>query len=244
MKTSKVNIFIPCFIDQLFAETGMNMVKVLERAGVEVNYNPNQSCCGQVAYNGGFWDEAKSVAEKFISDFKNDLPVVGPSASCTAMVKNYYPELFDNSPLYDDAVNLSGRVFELTDFLINVLNRDDFGAEYHCKATYHDACSALREYGLDNEPRRLLSKVKGLELIEMEDSDVCCGFGGTFSVKFEPISVAMVQQKVENALATGADVIISTESSCLLNIKTYIEKNNYPLKTMHIADILAKGYKS
>lgn len=241
IQTKEVDIFIPCFIDQLFPETGESMVKVLEKAGVKCNYNPNQTCCGQLAFNSGFWDDARCVAEKFIKDFKGTLPIVGPSASCVSMVKNYYPELFDNSSLHNDSRILSGRMYELTDFLVNILKKDSFGSVFECKATYHDACTAIREYGLDTEPRQLLSKVKGLEIVEMEDSDVCCGFGGTFSVKFEPISVAMVQQKVENALNTGAEVIVSTEASCLMNIKGYIGKNNIPLKTMHIADVLAQG---
>ena len=241
MQINEVDIFIPCFIDQLFPETGMNMVKVLEKAGLKVNYNPSQSCCGQLAYNGGFWDDARCVAEKFIKDFKGNLPIVGPSASCISMVKNYYPELFNNSSLHYDSRIISERIYEFTDFLVNVLKKDSFGSVFNRKVTIHDACAALREYGLDNEPRQLLSKVQGLEIVEMEDSDVCCGFGGTFSVKFEPISVAMAQQKVEHALNAGAEVIVSTEASCLMNLKGYIEKNNLALKTMHIADVLAEG---
>ncbi len=241
MQMNEVDIFIPCFVDQLFPETGMNMVKVLEKAGVKVHYNPNQTCCGQLAFNGGFWDDAKCVAEKFIKDFKGNLPVVGPSASCISMVKNYYPKLFNNSSQHYESRLLSDRIFEFTDFLVNILKKDKFGSVLNCKVSYHDACAALREYGLDNEPRQLLSNVENLEIVEMQDSDVCCGFGGTFSVKFEPISVAMAQQKVENAINAGADVIVSTESSCLMNLKSYIDKNKLPIKTMHIADVLAEG---
>ncbi len=241
MQTNEIDLFIPCFIDQLFPETGMNMVKVLEKAGVKVNYNPDQTCCGQVAFNSGFWDDAKCVAEKFIKDFKGNLPIVGPSASCISMIKNYYPELFINSSHLYESRLLSDRIYEFTDFLVNVLKKDSFGSVFNGKVTYHDACAALREYGLNGEPRQLLSKVEGLEIVEMEDSDVCCGFGGTFSVKFEPISVAMAQQKVEYAINAGADVIVSTEASCLINLKGYIEKNNLSLKTMHIADVLAEG---
>ncbi len=242
MQTNEVDIFIPCFIDQLFPETGMNMVKVLEKAGVKVNYNPNQTCCGQLAFNGGFWDDAKCVAEKFIEDFKGEAFVVGPSASCISMVKKHYPELFNNTSLHYESRMLSERIFEFTDFLVNILRKENFGAVFNCKATFHDACTALSEYGLNSEPRQLLSKVEGLEIVEMEDSDVCCGFGGTFSVKFEPISIAMAQQKVEHALDAGADVIISTEASCLMNLRGYIEHNHLMLKTMHIADVLAQGY--
>lgn len=242
MNINEVDIFIPCFIDQLYPETGMNMVKVLERAGVKVNYNPSQTCCGQLAFNSGMWNEAKCVAEKFIADFKGELPVVGPSASCVGMIKNYYPELFNDSSLYNDSRELGGKIYEFTDFLINVLMKDDFGAVLNAKVTFHDSCAALREYGLNGEPRQLLSKVKGLELIEMEDSDVCCGFGGTFSIKHKAVSVSMTEQKIENALDTGAGIIISTETSCLMNLSSYIKKNRIPLKTMHIADVLVQGY--
>ncbi len=242
MQINEVDIFIPCFIDQLFPETGMNMVKVLEKAGLRVNYNAGQTCCGQLAFNSGFWDDARCVAEKFIKDFSGDSLIVGPSASCIGMVKNYYPELFNNTSLHNESRMLPSRIYEFTDFLVNILKKDNLGAVFHSKVTFHDACTAIREYGLNGEPRQLLSKVEGLEIIEMEDSDVCCGFGGTFAVKNEPISIAMAQQKVEHAINTGAEVIISTEVSCLMNINSYIEHNKLALKTMHIADVLAQGY--
>ena len=235
-----VGIFIPCFIDQVYPKTGMNMVKVLEKAGVRVHYNSDQTCCGQMAFNGGYWDEAKCVAEKFIRDFMHYKQVVGPSASCIGMVRNYYPGMFDNSALHNENRLLRRRIFELTDYLVNILKLEDLGASFSAKATIHDSCAALREYGLKDESRKLLSKVRGLEIIEMEDTDVCCGFGGTFSVKHEAIATAMAEQKVENAMKTGAEYIISTEASCLMHLEGYITRNNLPLKVMHIADVLAK----
>ncbi len=235
----KVNLFIPCFIDQFYPETAINTVKVLERAGVEVVYNPNQTCCGQPAFNAGHWDKALPLAEKFLSDFDNDLPIVAPSASCTSFVKQQYPKLSKNDNFLKRHNDLKNRLFELTDFLVNILKISDLGAVFNEKITYHDSCTALRHYGIKEEPRILLSKVKGLELIEMKDADVCCGFGGTFSAKYKAISTAMVEQKVENAIATGAKYIVSTESSCLLNIHSYIRKNNSPIGVKHIADILA-----
>ncbi len=237
----EADIFIPCFIDQVSPQTGISMVKILKKFGVKVYYNAKQSCCGQIALNSGFLDEAKEVAQKFITDFDNDRYIVSPSASCAGMVKNQYPMLFDNSAYYLQAKSLVKRIYELTDFLVNVLNITDLNAEFTAKATIHDSCSALREYKLGNEPRQLLSKVKGLEIIEMEDSDVCCGFGGTFAVKHEAISTAMAQQKVENAVKTGAEYIISTEGSCLMHLQSYIEKNEIPIKTIHIADLLANS---
>ena len=237
-----VDIFVPCFVDQIYPQTGMNMVKILEKLGVDVHYNGNQTCCGQMAFNSGFWDEAKQMGEKFIKDFSNDRTVISPSASCAGMVRNYYPWLFHNTALHYEYKQLKKNLTEFTDFLVNVLKVEDVGAEFNHVVTYHDSCAALREYGLKNEPRTLLGKVKGLDLREMKDNDVCCGFGGTFSVKFEPISTAMAEQKVKNALATGAEYIVSTDSSCLMHQQSYIDKHSLPIKTIHVIDVLASGW--
>jgi L-lactate dehydrogenase complex protein LldE len=236
-----VDIFIPCFVDQVYPETGMNMVKILEKLGVDVHYNGNQTCCGQMAFNSGFWDEAKQMGEKFLSDFPNDRPIVGPSASCIGFVRNYYPWLFHNTANHLEYKQLKKNIYEFTDFVVNVLEVEDIGVEFPHVITYHDSCAALREYGLKDEPRRLLARVKGLELREMKDNEVCCGFGGTFSAKFEPISTAMAEQKVKQALATGAEYIVSTDSSCLMHQQAYIDKQQLPIKTIHIIDLLAAG---
>jgi len=237
-----IDLFIPCFIDQFYPETGLNTVKLLEKAGVTINYNPNQTCCGQPSFNSGYWKKTLPIAKKFIVDFPNSRPIVSPSASCTGYVKNYFPELSKDHDFLVEHKRLKSNLYELTDFLVNHLKFEDFGAEFNAKVTYHDACTALREYGIKTEPRKLLQKVKGLELVEMKDSDVCCGFGGTFSVKMKPISEAMVEQKVEHALDSGAEYIISTEASCLLNIDGYIKRNKLPIKAIHIADVLASGW--
>ena len=236
-----VDIFIPCFVDQVYPGTGMNMVKILEKLGHDVHYNGNQTCCGQMAFNSGFWDEAKAMGEKFLKDFPNDRPVVGPSASCVGFVRNYYSWLFHNSAYHLEYKQLKKNIYEFTDFLVNYLKVEDTGATFNHVVTYHDSCAALREYGIKEEPRKLLANVKGLTLREMRDTDVCCGFGGTFSVKFEPISTAMAEQKVTRALETGAEYIVSTDSSCLLHQQGYIDKHQLPIKTIHIADVLASG---
>jgi L-lactate dehydrogenase complex protein LldE len=238
----KIELFVPCFIDQLFPETAFNTVKVLEKAGCTVEYNPEQTCCGQPAFNAGFWDEAKEVGGKFLNDFPEDRYIVSPSASCTGMVKNYYNDLFTNTAVHNKCRNIQSNIHELSDFLVNVINRDYFGAELEGRAVYHDSCSGLRECKIKAEPRQLLSKVLGLDLVELKDSETCCGFGGTFSVKFDAISSAMAQQKVENALAVDAEYIISTDASCLLQLQSYIDKNNLPIKTIHLADVLASGW--
>jgi L-lactate dehydrogenase complex protein LldE len=239
----KVDLFVPCFIDQLYPETAFNVIRLLEFAGVSVHYNPEQTCCGQPAFNSGYWKEARSLAVKFLYDFENADTIVGPSASCIGYIKNYFHLLFKEDRDYLEKVEkIKASIFELTDFLVNQFKVTDFKAVFPHRVTWHDACSALREYGIRDEPRILLKNVQGLELIEMKDTETCCGFGGTFSVRFKTISSAMTQQKVENALATGAEYIASTESSCLMNVESYIRKNNIPLKTIHIVDILTSGW--
>jgi L-lactate dehydrogenase complex protein LldE len=239
---TKVDIFVPCFIDQIYPQTGFNMIRILEKFDVEAVYNENQTCCGQIAFNSGFWDDAKAIGEKFILDFNHNRPVVVPSASCAGFVRNYYHELFLNTGLHLEFRQLQKNIVEFTDFLVNTLQVTDVGAVFEHKVTYHDSCASLREYRLGNEPRMLLSRVKGLELIEMKDKEVCCGFGGTFSVKHEPISAAMAQQKVGNAAETGAEYIVSTDSSCLIHMDGYIKKHKLPLKVIHIIDVLASGW--
>ncbi|MBW7848437.1 MAG: (Fe-S)-binding protein [Bacteroidales bacterium] len=237
-----VDLFIPCFVDQFYPETAFSMMKVLRKAGVDVHYNPEQTCCGQMAFNSGFWDEAKALGGKFLKDFPHDRPVVGPSASCTAFIRNSYQQLFHNTSNHLEFKRIIKNIYELTDFLVNQLGIIDFGARFEHKVTFHDSCSGLREYGLKNEARMLLSKVKGLELVEMQDRHVCCGFGGTFSIKNEAVSVAMAEQKVQHALDTEAEYMVSTDLSCLMHLQSYVNKYKLPIKTIHIADILAAGW--
>lgn len=236
-----VDIFIPCFIDQIYPHTAFSMVKVLEKLDIGVHYNTNQTCCGQVAFNSGFWEHTKCLGEKFIRDFPNDRYIIAPSASCVSMVRNYYSELFHNSALHNEYKQLQRNIFEFTDFLVNIIKVRDVGASFKGVVSYHDACAALREYGIKDEPRILLQHVRGIEIKEMKNNDTCCGFGGTFSVKFEAISTAMAEQKIQHALDTRAEYIVSTEASCLMHLEGYIKKHDLPIKTIHIADILASG---
>ena len=238
-----IQLFIPCYIDQLYPETGFNTIKVLEKAGCRVHYNTEQTCCGQPAFNSGYWKEAASLAVKFLTDFHHDMPVVSPSGSCSSFVIHHYHKILSENPeLLAKHATMKSNIFELSDFLVNVLKVENLGAKFPHKVTFHDSCSALREYGIKDEPRRLLAQVEGLELIEMEECDACCGFGGTFAVKNNAISTAMAEKKVQNALATGVDYIVSTEASCLMNINGYIAKHKLPIKGVHLADILASGY--
>jgi L-lactate dehydrogenase complex protein LldE len=244
MKKPVVAIFIPCFIDQLYPETGMNMVRVLEKLGCDVRYNAEQTCCGQVAFNAGYKEECNRVAHKFLQDFTREESdfIVSPSASCVGMVRNAYAEIFKTSSEFTNYRTLEKKVYEFSEFLVDVLQVTQVpGARLAATVTYHDSCSALRECGIKAGPRLLLANVAGLQLVEMEETETCCGFGGTFAVKFPGISVAMAEQKVENALATGVEYIVSTDTSCLMHLDAYMKKNNKKMKVMHLADVLAQG---
>ena len=238
----KVQIFIPCFIDQLYPSVGFNMVKILEKAGCEIIYPADQTCCGQPAFNAGFWDDAKSVCRKFIKDFEKDIPVVMPSASCAGFIRNNYTQLFKNSALQTEITELQKRTFEFSEFLLDVLKIKKFDAALEGIATYHDSCAALRECHIKKGPRILLEHVQGLQLFEMDDVETCCGFGGSFAVKYEAISNAMGEQKVQHALDTKAQYLISTDMSCLMHLDGYIQKNKLNIKVMHLADVLASGW--
>lgn len=235
----KTALFVPCFVDQLQPQVAWDMVQVLRRIGVEVFFPEDQTCCGQPAFNSGQWVEAQPVAERFVRIFSSAEAVVCPSGSCTAMVRSFYPELLAHSPLRADAIALGKRVFEFAEFLVKVAKVTDVGAEFPHRVTYHDSCHLLRELRLQGEPRALLRNVKGLELVEMSHSDECCGFGGVFSVKFGMISAAMGETKAGNIDATKAEFVTSCDSSCLMHIDGVLKKGGSPVRTIHVASILA-----
>ena len=238
----KVQLFIPCFIDQLYPQVAFNTVKVLEKAGCTVAYNTQQTCCGQPAFNAGFWGESKDVCTKFVQDFDGADYIVSPSASCAGFIRNNYGKLFENNAFQSPAKKVSSQIFELSEFLVKILGITELGASFNGKATFHDSCAGLRECNIKAEPRALLSQVTGLELVEMNDTETCCGFGGSFAVKYDTISVAMADQKIDNAIATEAEYIISTDMSCLMHIDGRINHNGQQIKVIHLADILASGY--
>jgi L-lactate dehydrogenase complex protein LldE len=236
-----VQLFIPCFIDQLYPQVAFNTVKILEKAGCTVHYNTQQTCCGQPAFNAGFWGESKDVCTKFVQDFDGADYIVSPSASCAGFVRNNYGKLFENNAFQSPAKKVATQIFELSEFLVKVLNITDLGASFNGIATYHDSCAGLRECNIKAEPRALLNKVQGLELVEMNDNETCCGFGGSFAVKYDTISVAMADQKIDNAIATNAEYIISTDMSCLMHLDGRINHNGQSIKVIHLADVLASG---
>jgi L-lactate dehydrogenase complex protein LldE len=237
---TSVALFVPCFVDQLQPQVAWDMTRVLQRIGVQVSYPEEQTCCGQPAFNSGQWQEALPVAERFVRIFRSAEAVVCPSGSCTAMVRSFYPELLAHSPLRADAEALRGRVFEFSEFLVNVAKVTDVGAEFPHRVTYHDSCHLIRELQVRSEPRTLLRNVKGLELVEMTRSDECCGFGGVFSVKFGMISAAMGETKCGNIDAAKAEFVTSCDGSCLMHIEGVLRKGGSPVRVIHLASILAQ----
>jgi len=231
----RVGLFIPCFVDQLFPNAGKAMVTVLRRLKIDVDFPAAQTCCGQPAFNTGYWDEARVLAQRYLEIFRGYDAVVCPSGSCTAMVRNFYPELLGG------ANQTTANTFEFAEFLVRKLGVTDVGAKFPAKVTYHDGCHGLRELRLKDEPRALLRKVAGLELVEMDQAETCCGFGGTFSVKFPMVSYAMDEVKVQSIQRTGADYVVSADSSCLMQIAGYLTRNKLPVKTISLAEILASA---
>jgi L-lactate dehydrogenase complex protein LldE len=236
----KVDLFIPCFIDQMKPDIALSMVKVLEKAGCQVNYNLEQTCCGQPAFNAGFWNEAREVGEKLLRELSPNY-LVSPGASCVGMMRNSYDSLFQNSSYHNKYKQLQKKAFEFSEFMVDILKITSIGSRFFARVTYHDACSATGECGIKHQPRTLLNEVEGLQLVEMADCEGCCGFGGTFAVKNEAISVAMAERKIQYALQTGAEYIVSTDYSCLFQLESIIKLKGLPLKTLHLAEVLATG---
>ncbi len=238
----RVALFITCLGDQFFPEVGECVVRILRRLGVEVTFNPAQTCCGQPAFNTGYRDEARQVAARVLDLFDDAEYVVAPSGSCTSMVRVFYPELFAEDPVrLAKARRLGERFYEFSEFLVKVLKVEDLGARFPYRVAYHDSCHLLRELGIESEPRKLLSKVRGLELVELADYRLCCGFGGTFSVKFPEVSVAMGEDKVRLADQAGAEVLVANDSGCLMHLAGVIHHQGLSLRTMHLAEVLAQG---
>lgn len=238
--TKTVALFVPCFIDQLQPQVAIDALKVLRRIGYKVDFPEDQTCCGQPAFNTGYWDVATACAERFLRIFSNYQTVVCPSGSCTSMVKKHYPELLESSPLHDDAVALGKRVHELSQFLVRIANVTDVGATFAHSVTYHSSCHATRELGIQDEPIALLKQVRGLDLRPLARAEDCCGFGGTFSTKFGMISAAMGDTKAGNIEATKAEYVTSLDTSCLIHLGGILDRSKRAAKPIHIASILAQ----
>jgi L-lactate dehydrogenase complex protein LldE len=237
---TRVALFVTCLVDQLFPQIGLSMAEVLERLGYQVGFPAAQTCCGQPAFNSGFRGEARLVARHFLDAFRGAEYIVSPSGSCTAMVRCHYAELFHKDPVrLAESRALGPRVYEFSEFLTKVAGCEDVGARWEGVVTYHDSCHSLRELQVKEGPRRLLRAVRGLELREMDACEECCGFGGTFSVKFGEVSGAMVGTKIESIRRTGADTVISADPSCLMQIQGGLSRAGLAVRTKHLAEILA-----
>jgi L-lactate dehydrogenase complex protein LldE len=235
-----VTLFIPCFIDALYPRAGMSVVQILERLGHKVVCPEEIACCGQPAFNSGYWDEARAVAVNVLARLKDAEAVVIVSGSCGAMVKKFYPQLFANTPQAELAKQVSARIWEFSDFLVTQLGVTDLGARFPARVTFHDGCHGLRELGIKKQPRALLAKVRDLQLVEMSEAETCCGFGGTFAAKFPAISTAMGEVKCASAIETGADYIVSNDLSCLMHQQGLLSRQGSKLKTIHLAEVLAQ----
>lgn len=238
----RVALFITCVADQFYPAVGEAAVKVLRRLGVEVSFNPEQTCCGQPAFNTGYREEARRVAARTLDLFsKTDADyIVTPSGSCTSMMRVFYRELFEQDPRRSaQAHAMAARIFEFSEFLVKVMNVEDVGARFPHRVAYHDSCHLLRELGVSEEPRRLLRSVRDAELVELDDNRLCCGFGGTFAVKFPEVSVAMGEDKLKAAMAAGAEYLVANDSGCLMHLAGLIHRQGARIKTMHLAEVLA-----
>ena len=238
-KDMPVSLFIPCIVDLMLPEIGEAVVRLTERLGCRPVYHQEQTCCGQFSFNAGFNEEARRMARHFIEVFEQDPVVVCPSGSCVNMVRNGYPDLLKDDPAWQKrAEGLAGRVYELTEFIVDYLGVEDVGAGFDGKIAYHESCIMSNKLGLVDQPKKLIGAVKGAVLTPMKDAGVCCGFGGEFSDAYPEISEAMVAAKVQNYLDSGADLLVMCEPGCLLNIRGYLSRRHPDKRALHIAELL------
>ena len=236
----KVSLFVTCLVDQLWSSIGTSSVAVLRRVGCEVEFDDRQTCCGQPAFNTGYRNEARQVAKRFIEVFEESTAdaIVSPSGSCTAMV-HHFADLFSDDPSWRiRAQAIAARTHELSSFLIRVLEIEDVGASWQGRLTWHDACHGLRDLNIKTEPRTLIRNVRGAEFVELDDAESCCGFGGTFSVKYPEISLAILDQKIEAIERAGVQAVVSGDASCLMQIGGRLSRKGSNVRVMHLAELL------
>jgi len=234
----KIQLLVPCLVDQLAPQIGEAVVRVLEALGHEVLFPETQTCCGQPAFNDGFPADAAVLAARTVAIFAAPLPVVVPSGSCTSMLRRFYPELLGQGPSGDAARALAARTYEFSEFLVRVLGVTDVGARWSGRVTYHDSCHLLRELGVRDEPRHLLAAVRGLELVEMPHADHCCGFGGAFAAKFPEVSAAIMETKLAAIATTTVDAVVANDTGCLMQLAGGLRRRGSPIRTLHLAEIL------
>ncbi|MCS7062984.1 MAG: (Fe-S)-binding protein [Methylacidiphilales bacterium] len=235
----KATVFIPCFVDLFYPEVGVRTVQILERLGHQVDFREEAVCCGQPPFNSGLHEEARKIATRTLRALERSSVIIVPSASCAAMLKIFMPRLFEGYPEYDLAVEIRDNVYEISDYLVNHLGVVDLGARLKGRAVFHDGCHGLRELGLKRPPRELLRKVKELELVEASDAEMCCGFGGTFAVRFPELSTCMAEAKCATARDLEVDFIISCDSSCLMHLQSSLRYHRSSITTLHLVEVLA-----
>ena len=237
----KVGLFVTCLVDQMWSSIGTSSVEVLRRAGCSVEFDERQTCCGQPAFNTGYRAEARRVAERFIAlcEDRQAEAIVSPSGSCTAMVHHYEALFAQDEQWRLRARKVAARTFELSSFLVRKLRVEDVGARFAGRVTWHDACHGLRDLNVHDEPRRLIKQVRETEFVELENADACCGFGGTFSVKYAEISTAILDQKIDAIERAGVDAVVSGDASCLMQIGGRLSRLGSKVRVMHLAELLA-----
>ncbi|MEZ5403621.1 MAG: (Fe-S)-binding protein [Bryobacteraceae bacterium] len=241
MVPARVSLFVTCIVDQLFPNAGIAVADVLERVGYEVDFPRDQTCCGQPAFNSGYREEARQVAEHCLRVFDDAEYIVAPSGSCSSMCSHHYADLAAGDSAFLDRVHgFEKRVWEFSTFLTEVAKVEDVGAYFPHTVTYHDSCHALRELRVKDGPRALLRNVEGLTLAEMDAAEECCGFGGTFSVKFPDVSGGMARTKIDSILRTGASHVVSIDSSCLMQLQGALNRQAPPIRAIHLAEVLAQ----
>lgn len=240
-KDSVVTLFIPCLIDQVYPEIGIDMAKILNHLGYNLFYNNQQTCCGQPAFNAGHRDDAQKVAQIFLDVFAKAERIVSPSGSCTAMVKNYYPLLFENSPSYDKAKNIGKHIFEFSEFLIQENQLDKISGSYHGKVGFHNSCHSYRELGIEDEPMKILNNIGGIEIIQPHGEPVCCGFGGIFSLKYDQIAATMAKTRLEMFTNLGVETIVSNDPGCLMHMRQEVKDRQIDVRLLHLCEFLVQA---
>ncbi|MCF6320578.1 MAG: (Fe-S)-binding protein [Rhizobiaceae bacterium] len=236
----QVALFVTCLVDIFRPTIGFASIKLLEDAGCEVHVPKVQTCCGQPAWNSGDRENTLEIAKQVIAAFEEYDYIVAPSGSCAGMIKVHYPELFEKIPdWHERALKLSAKTYEITGFLIDILEVSKVNAKHKAKVSYHDSCAGLRELGISKQPRKLLKSVEGLDLVEMKDCEICCGFGGTFAVKYSDISNSIVSEKTANIVATDPDLLLAGDLGCLMNMAGKLKRQGSKIKVRHVVEVLA-----
>jgi L-lactate dehydrogenase complex protein LldE len=238
-----VSLFIPCLVDQVYPEIGIDMAKILNHLGYQIEYNNQQTCCGQPAFNAGHRHEAQKVATKFVEIFKSAEVIISPSGSCTAMIKNYYPTLFANDLLEDNASHLGRKIFEFSEFLIHENQVKNISGQFKGKVGFHNSCHSYRELGIDQFPLHILQKIQGIDIVQPSGEPVCCGFGGLFSLKFDEVAATMAKTRIEMFTSLNVETIVTNDPGCLMHMRQEAIDRRINLKLMHLTEFLVQAIK-